>query len=158
MNLSRRNFLKVSIGLGFLVPLVHSSKLLARENLGTKSRSKVLLRLAKCIAEVETGQNDDAVGKAGERSKYQISRIVWEQHFPGRAFIECYGINADECAIKHLSWLKQNLPRNNHFWVVYAWNAGLTNTRIAMSKAITYPPSYEFAEHVENLYNDRNFK
>ena len=158
MNLSRRDFLLASIACIFVLPQVLYSKSASKTTSITKSRSKVLLRLAKCIAEVETGQNDDAVGRAGERSKYQISRIVWEQHFPGRAFIECYGINADECAIKHLSWLKQNLPRNNHFWVVYAWNAGLTNTRIAMSKAITYPPSYEFAEHVENLYNDRNFK
>lgn len=155
---SRRHFLKAVICLPFAFHLTAFSKSATGKPPATKSELKALLRLAKCIAEVETGQNDDAVGKAGERSKYQISRIVWKQHFPGRAFIECYGINADECAIKHLEWLKQNLPRNNHFWVVYAWNAGLTNTRIAMSKAITYPPSYEFAKHVENLYNDRNFK
>jgi hypothetical protein len=34
------------------------------------------------IAAVETGHDDAAIGRAGERSQYQIMEVVWRQHEP----------------------------------------------------------------------------
>jgi len=152
---TRRRFLLASIALAFVLPRVLYSKSASQKTNITKSQLKVLSRLARCIAEVETGNNDDLMGKVGERSKYQISESVWRQHYGNRAFIECYGINADECAIKHLTWLSQNkLPSPAIFWLAYAWNAGLTRANEPEVSFSAYP----FAKCVENLYNDRNFK
>ena len=159
--MTRRNFLLACIVSPFILNRIACAKSSTETFRITKSELRVLSRLARCIAEVETRNNDDVIGKLNERSRYQISRIVWNQHFPGRPFIECYGINAEECALRHLTWLARhfwNHSRKSVFWIAFAWNAGLERTKLEMRLPDISYPHYHFAERVENLYNDRNFK
>jgi hypothetical protein len=45
--------------------------------------TNILSIFLACLAEVESGGNDHAVGSAGERLRYQIKPIVWRAHAPG---------------------------------------------------------------------------
>lgn len=155
---TRRHFLKAIIVLPLLALPFRSSASATTARAITNSKSLVLLRLAKCIAEVETGRRDTARGKVGERSQYQISEPVWRQHFPRRSFRECYGISADECALRHLTWLYDNLPYESNFWTAFAWNAGLARAKVQLTQFVIDKPAFNYAQRVINLYNDRNFQ
>jgi hypothetical protein len=89
-------------------------------------------RMLEAIALVETAGNDSAIGVAGERSRYQIAEITWRQHKPNVLHSWCRGELADAVALRHLRWIRRNLPadeRNDVTVVAACWNLGLTGYR-----------------------------
>lgn len=111
--------------------------------------------LLSAIADVETGSNPRKVGKAGERSAYQIARVVWRQH-TDLPFSKANDPEvAKEVAIKHLSWLEREIKRKGYEItaerMALCWNAGLT--RGLSGKA--FPSSVDYASRVKNLYEDK---
>jgi len=89
-------------------------------------------RMLQAIALVETADNDNAIGAAGERSRYQIAKITWRQHEPNLPHSWCKGTLADAVALRHLQWIRRNLPpeqRNDVAIVTACWNLGLTGYR-----------------------------
>ena len=124
-----------------------------------------LSRLLRCIAEVETGNDDTRIGKHGERSRYQIKRSVWNQYQNGTyAFFAafCWGATADFVALRHVQWLDKTLPRGSeiernfrHYAIAWCWNGGLDSwngPRYSSNARIN-----NYAVRVTNLYDDPTF-
>jgi len=91
------------------------------------------LRFLQAVALVETAGNDNAIGAAGERSRYQIAPITWRQHEPNLPHSWCKGTLADAVALRHLRWIRRNLPakdRDDVAVVAACWNLGLTGYRL----------------------------
>ena len=42
----------------------------------------------KAISQIESGDNDSAVGLHGERSRYQIKPLVWHRYTPSQKFTD----------------------------------------------------------------------
>jgi hypothetical protein len=100
------------------------------------------LRFLQAVALVETAGNDNAIGAAGERSRYQIAPITWRQHEPNLPHSWCKGTLADAVALRHLRWIRRNLPakeRDDVAVVAACWNLGLTG----------------YAQHGVNAYGRR---
>lgn len=84
------------------------------------------------IVQRETGGDNRAIGRAGERSKYQFMRKTWYQHTRKPFSYASTDENlAEIIAKKHLEWIKvsliaQNIEVNiqNCAW---AWNAGVSS-------------------------------
>lgn len=157
--MTRRNFLLVSIQSGLIQPFL-TGMLLSKQNseAATKplSSSLDLSRLLACIAEVETGNNDDLVGPNEERSKYQITRSVWYQHMSktDHYFYHCRGILARTCAIRHILWLLDNLSGyKSVFCIALAWKSGLSAFKDGLESAA----DCDYAQRVSNLYFDSTF-
>lgn len=71
------------------------------------------------LAQIESGGKDHKIGRAGERSKYQIKKCVWtdwqkaDEHLP---FTRCKGKLATRCARDHSAWLShQFFTKHNKF-------------------------------------------
>ncbi len=85
----------------------------------------------RALSQIESNDNDQAKGKHGELSRYQIKRSVWKQHFPDEKDSRHIPDKARRCAKAHLCWLELKLclaqrtnnpkPRD----VYAAWNIGL---------------------------------
>ena len=103
-------------------------------------------RLLHAIASVESGLNDNAVGRRGERGRYQIRPATWRSfsrepfsyaHYPGPA---------RQCALAYLRCLARTLLDHNRIPNVYdlaiLWNTGTLLTR-----------SSDYATRVTALYN-----
>jgi hypothetical protein len=145
----------------------------------TETSSSVdLSLLLHCIAVVETGNDDSKVGPKGERSRYQISKVVWNQH---RGFLVpsavsehdfrtyCKGNEAQVVATWHLKWLDRHLPRISitehdfrHFALAWAWRGGLSSWEnqdkpyhVPTEKRVEYN---NYATRVTNLYADLHGK
>jgi hypothetical protein len=174
MKCNRRNFLR-----GLTVSTLTASGLFGSRqqtemkpsNLSGQSNSSPqdLSRLLKCIAQVETGNDDTKVGPKGERSRYQITEDVWWDRLsePGNKWwryrfrTECSGHIAEQVAMRHLVWLRNNLidfpkPITQPFWLAFAWHAGLERTLLELRGASVTPELYDYARRVTNLYLDAN--
>jgi hypothetical protein len=168
---NRRNFLKAFTSL-CSIPLIsrgRSEKTTNHSDESSVLKSTVdLSLLLHCIAEVETGNDDSKVGKGGERSRYQISEVVWRQHgdeyiqkFPITSFREqCNGKDAYNCAMSHLLWLDRHIlhitPIERDFRafaLAWCWKGGLSS----WGKAFSIPLN-NYAVRVTNLYDDPQFK
>lgn len=147
MSITRKSFLTVITG--FTATRLFSRKTIA-STAKSQSASVDLLRFLECVSSVETGNDDSKVGKSGERSKYQISLIVWRQHTT-QPFYLCKGTLATAIAIRHVVWLKRNLLIKTPHWLAYAWNAGLASAAAPHVNT----NAYNFAQRVENLYNNK---
>jgi hypothetical protein len=159
MKCTRRNFL---LGLTALPAITVGLNTSRAESLTVKlpipvspSTSVDLALLLKCIAQVESGTlehpegDDSRVGPKGERSKYQIKQIVWDQHFKycrGPIFFRecCSGETANVVALKHIRWLDSSLPRTTpiekgfrEYALAWCWHGGLSSWKEA-------GPEYEF--------------
>lgn len=131
------------------------------------SPSVGLSRLLRCIAEVETGNDDFKIGLNGERSRYQITPAVWNQRngflTPSKLSVEhfemyCRGSEATTWASIHLRWLDAHLPPcTRPFWLAFAWHAGLERTKLELRGASVSPGLYAYARKVTNLYEDVKF-
>jgi hypothetical protein len=77
------------------------------------------------IAAVETGHDDAAIGRAGERSQYQIMEVVWRQHEPSLPHDRCAGQAATDVANQHLHWLTKQVG-SDVISLASAWNQGAT--------------------------------
>lgn len=84
------------------------------------------------IAIVETGGDNSAVGKAGERSQYQFMRATWDQ-YARVSHAECakHPDEIERVANLHLNWIKKTLAKNrmqvNVENCAAVWNAGWGN-------------------------------
>jgi hypothetical protein len=117
------------------------------------------MRLLSAIAHVETGTTNTAracrkVGRAGERSAWQISRAVWNT-YSSAPFTDASSSPrlASAVAAAHLRWLRLNLEKEGisatPFALALAWNAGLS---AVLDSAYKYPTTH-YAERVANLYH-----
>ncbi len=142
-------------------------------NLDTKMNINAFLL---AIAMVETGGDDTKIGKAGERSQYQISEGVWNERMAPWPFVACSGPFANACAYRHVYELIGQLQTTSSYQhnpvrtLAYSWNRGANAARRAMIQRGKHPPGSRFdriwnddyAQRVENLYleyaNDKNNK
>jgi len=96
--------------------------------------------LLASIAVVESNTDDAAIGKAGERGRYQLTRAVWEQVLPPSRFHESdeefeFGAHSPALsryvAAKHIELtiipeLEKAGREVTPFAVASCWNAGIT--------------------------------
>lgn len=86
----------------------------------------------RAIAIVETNNDNSAVGKAGERGKYQFMRATWDQ-YARVSHSECakHPDEIERVARQHLNWIKKTLAKNgmtvNVENCAAIWNAGWGN-------------------------------
>lgn len=114
-----------------------------------------LLRLADCVAQVEA-KDASQIGASGERSEYQITRAVWQQHT--EIAFENASSSAPEyrrlsraVAMRHLLWLSERLENPTTFRLALAWNAGLATANHA---ARVTAAQANYAQRVNNLYEN----
>lgn len=110
------------------------------------------------VSQIETHGDDRRRGPMGERSKYQITSIVWKQWRPVSPFDLCHGNVADKVAREHLAWLRQHLPDSHYseqYALAWCWKNGLASWRkyLASSRADYGVNSY-YATRVAALYRD----
>lgn len=77
------------------------------------------------IALVESGNNPRAVGKAGELSEYQITRLVWKRYAPAEPFTRENAKRRDVSryvAFNHADKLEKKALRL--MFEVYLWGGG----------------------------------
>jgi hypothetical protein len=99
-----------------------------------------LATLLAAIAVVESNTNDAAIGKAGERGRYQITREVWEKWMPKSQARRLYGAGFDRgphdpalsrwVAERHIKYgiipeLEKAGRQVTVFAVASCWNAGV---------------------------------
>jgi len=113
----------------------------------------ILDRLLVAIGMVESNDNPKAIGKAGERSRWQISRDVWKETtgLPfDRAQFDAY---AYPVARAHLIALKWRLTEAHVPITVkslaLAWNGGAT---AAILGKLENAKARAYADRVESLY------
>jgi hypothetical protein len=123
-----------------------------------------LLLLA--IAQVETGDathphgNDAAIGKHGERSRYQITERVWRQHMGSNPFT--WATNRPDIATAvahvHVKRLIEYLPQGRGkdvIWVAIAWHSGVTRASTGRFRSTAHAKeSLEYATRVKNIYDE----
>ncbi len=123
--------------------------------------------LLSAISAVESGNNDLAVGRANERSRFQISEYVWQQHATAaradsRIALAVWtgdfakdAADPDKAAIVaelHVLWLAKQLEAQGRpvtaETLALAWNAGLAGSK--------HPPagSRDYAARVAALYDE----
>lgn len=111
-------------------------------------------RLASAISQVESGNNDSAIGKQGERGRYQIQQQLWQQisHLP---FDQAHNpTEAKKVALRHLEWLSnkfrdhQSLERSRVYLIALGWHAGPQ----AVLHLFATRNQREYAQRVESLY------
>ena len=113
----------------------------------------ILDRLLVAIAQVESGDRPNLIGKNGERSRWQITREVWKEEtgLPfDRAKFDAY---AYPVARAHLIALKWRLNESHVPITVknlaLAWNGGAT---AAILGKMANAKARDYAERVERLY------
>lgn len=119
--------------------------------------------LLASIAAVESGNNDMAIGKAGEISRYQISPVVWEKHHktfdPYRKGPSNLQV-ASQIAAAHVATIRSSIhPKiqqdefDEIFWVAACWNSGIAGaTKAKWNKARLPRHVQDYAERVLNIY------
>ena len=112
------------------------------------------------LSQVESGDNQHAVGKAGELSKFQITEGAWKDHCRC-AFTHARDEELAEIIalkIRHANWarLKQALKREPTPAEEYtSWNIGLKGFSRYGYSIRRVPKVYrERAERFENLYRE----
>jgi hypothetical protein len=120
-------------------------------------------RLLYCISEVETGHKDHLIGPSGERSRYQIKRSVWEQHWgKARPFARCRGEAAWGTARDHLRWLEGQLGlQSSAMTFAFSWKEGLDGYHRSLHSGIPSQASvrgHSYAMRIWNLFNDPTYK
>jgi len=96
--------------------------------LTTMSATAGLSKL-EALSMIETGDDDSAVGRLGEISRFQIRPQVWRQYSQSSAFENC-GV-ATVVAQKHIDYLEALFRARagreaNDFDLYVLWNAGFT--------------------------------
>lgn len=107
------------------------------------------------ISMIETGSNDQMVGRLGEVSRYQLMPRVWKQYSNSEAFSDP-AVSA-QVAQRHVDWL-ESFFRNRagremtEFDLYVMWNAGPGYyARKNFSPAQVAPSVRERAERFANL-------
>ena len=128
--------------------------------LGFNSAAASDAAFLEAVAQVESGQNRKAVGKAGERGMYQVNKAAWDD---ASARLKAEGHYAfpwskwrdataqDMVAASHLRWIRANFHRLGMTdptpeQLALVWNVGWTG---AVSRK--FMPN-EYAKRVANLF------
>ena len=104
---------------------------------------------------IETGDNDAAIGRAGEVSRYQIKPWIWRQYSPSSSYADRR--TSRQVAERHLAVLQtsfrdQTRREPTDFDLYVLWNAGPTYyARIGFSKSRVHPVIRERARRYANL-------
>jgi len=104
---------------------------------------------------IESGDNDAAVGDAGEVSRYQIKPWIWRQYDPSSAYADRR--ISTQVAQQHLAELAERFRRGarrepSDFDLYVLWNAGPTYyARIGFSPTRVHPIIRERATRYVNL-------
>jgi hypothetical protein len=119
----------------------------------------------EAISMIESGNNDAAVGRAGEVSRYQIRPHVWKQFSaPAERHPAAYGDPATASAVaqRYVDWLgkyyKEATGRAaDNFDLYVMWNAGAAYyRRIGFTKDRVHPTVRARADRFVNLREMRN--
>ena len=177
--MKRRTFLRVSIASPLAMttaiasPSAVVSAVVPPSTPPKNSSSTDHSLLLKCISEVESRNNDEAIshsrGRVHARGRYQITSAVWFQH-TNRPWVQAHSFFvSSEIARRHLSWLDSNIPRIDvdevearPFALAWAWRGGLDGwlQRETLS-GYTNPQrshNHDYARRVYNLYADYRSK
>src|SRR6188768_2472999 len=105
----------------------------------------------RAINWVENPTNHTRVGKFGEMGPYQFRSGTWRMH-TRRPFSQAIQREAaDEVAVLHYEWIKDNLERAgvdaSPFNIAMAWNSGVNNVIRGRAPSV----SYNYAQRVVNL-------
>ncbi len=128
--------------------------------LGLNAQAKSDAAFLSAVAQVESGQNRKAVGKAGERGMYQVNKAAWDD---ASARLKAEGHYAfpwskwrdataqDMVAASHLRWIRANFHRIGMTdptpeELALVWNVGWTAARSRDFRANDY------ALRVANLF------
>ena len=119
----------------------------------------------EAISMIESGNNDAAVGRAGEVSRYQIRPHVWRQFSaPAERHATAYGDAAIAGAVaqRYLDWLAKYYKEGtgqsaNDFDLYVMWNAGAAYyRRVGFAKERVHPTVRARANRFVNLREMRN--
>ena len=128
--------------------------------LGLNAQAKTDAAFLEAVAQVESGHNRKAIGKAGERGMYQVGKEAWDD---ASARLKAEGHYAfpwskwrdataqDMVAASHLRWIRSNFHRIGMTnptpeQLALVWNVGWTNARERAFR----PNDYAF--RVANLF------
>jgi len=128
--------------------------------LGLSAQAKSDAAFLHAVAEVESGHNRKAIGKAGERGMYQVGKEAWDD---ASARLKAEGHYAfpwskwrdataqDMVAASHLRWIRANfkrigIPSPTPEELALVWNVGWSG-----AVARKFRPN-EYAERVANLF------
>ena len=128
--------------------------------LGFNSAAASDATLLEAIAQVESGQNRKAIGKAGERGMYQVGQAAWKDaeerlkaeghyRFPWSKWRDATA--QDMIAACHLRWIRANFKRIGKLdptpeQVALVWNLGWSG-----AVARNFAPN-DYAIRVGNLF------
>lgn len=121
-------------------------------SIGTASAG---LSKLEALGLIETGNDDGAIGRAGEVSRYQIKPWVWHQYAKSEAYRNRQ--ISSKVAEKYLTELEQTFQkrtgrRPEDFDLYVLWNAGPTYYgKVGFSKRRVHPVIRERAERYANL-------
>jgi hypothetical protein len=105
----------------------------------------------RAINWVENPTNHTRMGRFGELGPYQFRAGTWRMHTKKPFRLAIQREAADEVAVKHYEWIKENLERAgvdaNPFNIAMAWNTGVANVVNGRVPSV----SYDYAERVTNL-------
>jgi hypothetical protein len=115
-----------------------------------------MVRMAGAIEAVENTPNEK-VGLYGERSRFQITREVWQRHsampfeYASSNRLVCRA-EVTRVAMEHLHWLRIRLAIHNipetPYYIALAWGAGVAKTVSGTASA----NKRDYAQRAENLY------
>jgi hypothetical protein len=115
------------------------------------------LPVLEALSMIESGNNDRAVGRAGEVSRYQILPKVWRQYTQSRAYRD--STLAALVAEQHLQFLESRFrvhtgEKPSDFDQYVMWNAGVTYyKRAGFNPRRVHPIIRERANRFVNLRN-----
>ena len=141
-------------------PTLRPFSIVALLLLGFNSAAASDAAFLEAVAQVESGQNRKAVGKAGERGMYQVNKAAWDD---ASARLKAEGHYAfpwskwrdataqDMIAASHLRWIRSNFHRIGMTnptpeQLALVWNVGWTAARSRDFRANDY------ALRVANLF------
>jgi len=109
--------------------------------------------LLSAIAVVESNNNDYAIGRAHEISRYQILPRVWRHYTPSTSYAS-HAI-ATRVALRHITHILGRLPARaqNVRGVAVAWNYGLTRFKLVHYNWTACPqPVIDYANRIHATY------
>ena len=117
-------------------------------------------RLLGCLSEVETGNNDQAVSSSGAVSRYQIMPYNWKYWtgFPiSHATDPAISTHVASLVLDGFQREIKNSPgvdmSEDVYTLAIVWYTGADAWRTNQLE----PDAIDFAERVENLYNDKTY-
>ena len=128
--------------------------------LGLSAQAKSDAAFLSAVAEVESGHNRKAIGKAGERGMYQVGKAAWDDassrlkaeghySFPWSKWRDATA--QDMVAASHLRWIRANFkrvgkPDPTPEQIAVVWNLGWS-----AAVARSFKPN-DYALRVGNLF------